>query len=98
MNMFAVAVFKDEAIIGHVQQKISAVCSMFLCRGSSILCQVAEFKLYSVERRQCGLEILCILVFIGSAKDIARVEKLVTGALGPTASLYFHTLHVSTSF
>ena len=38
------------------------------------------------------------MVFIGSAKDIARVDKLVAGALGPTASLYFHTLHVSTSF
>lgn len=32
-----------------------------------------------------------------NAKDTARVEKLITGALGPTASLYFQVLHVSTS-
>lgn len=61
------------------------------------MCQVAESKRYSADQPQGGLEIPCILVFIGSAKDTARVENFVTGTLGPTANLYFHMLHVSTS-
>ena len=74
-DAFAVAVLKDEAIIGHVPQKISAACSMFLHRDSSILCQVAESKHYSADQAQGGLEIPCIWVFIGSDKDTARVNS-----------------------
>ena len=37
-----VAVLNDEAIYGHIPQKISATCSMFLHGDGSILCQVTE--------------------------------------------------------
>ena len=82
-DAFAVAVLKDGAIVGHVPRKISAACSMFLRRGGSISCQVTESKRYSADLPQGGLEMPCMLVFVGSAKDAAKVEKLVRGALPP---------------
>ena len=44
MYIFAVAALKDEAVIGHVPQKISAACSMFLHHGGSTWSQVAKTK------------------------------------------------------
>ena len=58
---------------------------MFLCQGSSILCQVTESKHYLAYLLQVDLEILYTLVFVGSVKDTARVEQLITVALHPTA-------------
>ena len=37
---FAVAVIKDDNIVGRMPRKISTVCSLFLRRGGSILCCV----------------------------------------------------------
>ena len=44
MYIFAVAALKDGAVVGHVPQKISAACSMFLHHGGSTWSQVAEAK------------------------------------------------------
>ena len=35
-KLFAVAVMKDDNIVGHVPRKISTVCSLFLRRGGLI--------------------------------------------------------------
>ena len=40
VDAFAVAVVKDEAVVGHVPKKISSVCSLYLRRGGSIICRV----------------------------------------------------------
>ena len=84
-DVFAVAVLKDVGIVGHVPQKYSTSCCMFLCQGSSILCQVTESKHYLAYLLQVDLEILCTLVFVGSVKDTARVEQVITVALHSTA-------------
>ena len=44
---FAVAVMKDDNIVGHVPRKISTVCSLFLCRGGLIACRVTGRRCYS---------------------------------------------------
>ena len=74
-DAFAVAVLKDGVIVGHVPWKISTACSMFLHRGGSILCQVTESRRYSADLPHGGLEIPCTLVFIGMAKDAAKVKN-----------------------
>ena len=37
-DSFAVAIMRDETVIGHKPKKISSVCSLYLCRGGSIVC------------------------------------------------------------
>ena len=39
-DRYAVAVLKQETVIGHLPRKISKVCSLFLRRGGSIRCTV----------------------------------------------------------
>jgi hypothetical protein len=80
-DAYAVAVKKNGNIVGHVPWKISTTSFMFLRRGGSILCQVTESQRYSADLPQGGLEIPCILVFTGSAKEVSKVAKLVSAAL-----------------
>ena len=70
---FSVAVKKDSIIVGHVPRKVSAICSLFLKRGGSIMCRVTGSKRYSADLPQGGLEIPAILTFTG---DPTRVEKI----------------------
>ena len=44
---FAVAVLKNENIVGHVPRKISTVCSLFLCQEGSIGCLITGSRRYS---------------------------------------------------
>ena len=37
VDAFAVAVMKDGTVVGHVPNKISSVCSLYLRRGGSII-------------------------------------------------------------
>ena len=39
-DRYAVAILKQESVIGHLPRKISKVCSLFLPRGGSIRCTV----------------------------------------------------------
>ncbi len=80
---FAVAVPKDEAIVGHVPRKISSICSFFIRRHGSISCRVTGSRRYSNDLPQGGLEVPCLLTFEGSAKEVGRAEKLVRSALAP---------------
>ena len=57
-----------------------------LGRGARSSLTVVESKCYSTDLPQGGWGILCILPFIGSAKDTAKVEELVSDALHPTVS------------
>ena len=67
---FAVAVTKNDMIVGHVPRRISAICSMFLRRklnfNGTIMCHVTGNRQYSRDLPQGGLEILCILIFTGN--------------------------------
>lgn len=48
-NLYAVSVVwvKGNTTVGHISQKISAVCLLFLCNGGTIQCQVMERKRFS---------------------------------------------------
>ena len=80
---FAVAVTKSERIVSHVPRKISAVCTMFLRRGGSIICWVTGSRRYSEDLPQGRLEIPCVLTFKVKKRDSAKVKKLVMAALHP---------------
>ena len=64
---YAVAVqSSSNSTVGHVPQKISCVCSLFLRRGGRITCSVTGQRRRSEDLPQGGLEIPCSLVFEGS--------------------------------
>ena len=66
----AVAVKKtiegDIITVGYVPRKISAICSIFIRRGGSIVCFVSGSHRYLSDLPQGGLEIPCILKFAAS--------------------------------
>ena len=78
---FAAAVVKEEAMVGHVPKKISSVCSLYLRQGGSIVCRVAGSRRFSGDLVQGGLEIPCVLVFEGDAKQTALFASFITKGL-----------------
>ena len=70
---FALAVLKDDTIIGHVPWEISRVCCFFLQKsGSKMTCQVDG------NRRRSALEgkefvVPCVYVFRGKQKHLDRL-------------------------
>ena len=56
-DVSAVAITKDDIIVGHVPKKIS-IFSIFLHRGGSVVCTVTDSRRYSADLLQGGLEIL----------------------------------------
>ena len=67
---YAVAVMKGELIVGHVPRKISATCSLFLRRNRLITARVTDSRQYSRDLPQGGLEVPCVLKFIGEEKYV----------------------------
>ena len=55
---YAVAVIKDDVVVGHLPRKISRVSSLFIRRGGTIRCRVLGRRRYSSDLPQGGLEIL----------------------------------------
>ena len=76
-DRYAVAVIKDDVIIGQLPRSISRVCSLFLRRGGSIICAVNESRRYSSDLAQGGLEIPCSLLFKAQRKEIKKLETLL---------------------
>ena len=73
--------------VGHVPRKISAICSIFIRRGGSILCIVKGSRRYSSDLPQGGLEIPCTLEFVSHDKNEAtKAEWLLESALGVKSS------------
>ena len=62
VDVFAVAVMKDETIVGHVPKKISSACFLYLRRGGLVVCRVSGSTCYSEDLVQGGLEIPCVLI------------------------------------
>ena len=66
---------------GHVPKKISTTCSLFLRRGGAIHCTVTGAKCYSADLEQGGLEVPCVLKFIGDREKLKclldKIKKLV---------------------
>ena len=53
-DRFAVAVIKDGTVVGHLPQKVSRICSLFI-RGVRIECAIIGARRYSSDLPQEGL-------------------------------------------
>ena len=78
-DRYAIAVKKDEIIIGHLPRRISRVCSLFLRRGGTIVCRVTGRRRYSRDLPQGGLEIPCSLLFKNprNPKELRKLKRLL---------------------
>ena len=77
-DRYAVAVKRRDVVVGHLPQRISRLCSLFLRRGGGIQCRVTGRRRYSGDLLQGGLEIPCLLIFRHNDKEITKFKKLIT--------------------
>ena len=63
------------ATVGHLPRKISCICSLFLRRGGSITCQITGHRRHSSDLPQGGLEVPCLLIFVGNKADIVKIKS-----------------------
>uniref|UniRef100_A0A1X7TX07 HIRAN domain-containing protein n=1 Tax=Amphimedon queenslandica TaxID=400682 RepID=A0A1X7TX07_AMPQE len=92
-------IYGDNATVGHVPRKISAVCCMFLRRGT-INCNVTGARKHSTDLVQGGLEVPCTLTFTGMKQDIEKVKNLLECAPSvdyplPVPAIKRSTSHIS---
>ena len=71
------AILKDGITVGHVPQKISSICSLFLRRHKLIQCEITGRRRYSRDLPQGDLEVPCTLTFEGNSSDVTKAAKLV---------------------
>jgi len=76
-DRYSVAVKKDGIIIGHLPRKVSRLFSLFLRRGGCISCTVTGRRQYSADLPQGGLEVLCILLFRASSKEMKKLKTFL---------------------
>ena len=86
---------EDIKMIGHVPRKISAICSIFIRCGGSIVCLLNGSCKYLFDLPQGGLEIPCILKFVTSDLNEAcrtrqqsesRLHTCISSCTGTTMS------------
>ena len=82
MDPYAVAIKRGSEVIGHVPQKISTACSLFMQRRGSVICRIIDsHHQYSSDLPQGGLQIPCQLVFQSEDTElIAKIKKIVQSA------------------
>ena len=90
---YAVAIRKSANVIGHVPQKISAACSLFIQRGGTLTCIIIDsHRQYSADLPQGGLQIPCKLEFKCDDADLlSNIKKLVRSAPPIDFELKHHT-------
>ena len=76
-DRYAVAVVKDNVIVGHLPRAQSKIYSLFLFRNSTIDCIVIGARRYSADLPQGGLEVSCKLVFNGKHEEIKKLKRLL---------------------
>lgn len=74
--------------VGHVPRIISAICSIFIRRGGSLVCIVNGSRRYSSDLPQGGLEIPCKLKFVtSSSKEAGKARRLLESTQQTCTSL-----------
>ena len=68
-DRYAVAVMKDDVIIGHLPRVLSLLRSLFIARGGTISCIVNGARRYLADLVQGGLEVPCKLNFSSTSKN-----------------------------
>ena len=79
-DIYAVAVTREDIVVGHLPRHISTPCHLFLRKGGSILCTVTGVRQFSADLVQGGLEIPCRLVFQGSSQDVDKMKNVLQDA------------------
>lgn len=77
MDRYAVALLKDDVVVGHVPREMSKTVWNFLKHGGSLYCEVTDSK-RRYSQVAGGLEIECKLVF--SSRDpllMGRLQQLL---------------------
>ena len=81
-DIYAVAVTREDTVIGHLPRNISTPCHLFLRKGCIISCTVTVtgVRQFSADLVQGGLEIPCRLVFQGSSRDVDKMKNVLQDA------------------
>ena len=74
---YAVSVQKVDQVIGHLPQKISCLCFLFLGQGTTITASVTGERRCSIDLPQGGMEIPCWLTFSGPVDVFFKAKKLI---------------------
>lgn len=83
VDPYAVAVIQrsgsssSSTVVGHVPRKISAACSLFLCKNGDITCTITGHRCRSTDLPQGGLDVPCNLHFYGKIENIAKIKRLL---------------------
>ena len=64
-DLFAVAVYKEDVVVGHVSRLLSCIFSIFLRSGGAISCCITGTRQFSKDLPQGGLELPCVYSFRG---------------------------------
>ena len=75
---FAVAVFKDGIVVGHIPRELARTCWYFLKkRHSRMSCKITGHRRLS-EIEGKGLVVPCVYFFLGKIKHIDKLITLLT--------------------
>ena len=74
-DRFAVAVLKDDRIVGHIPREVSKTAWYFLEHGGEIRCEITSRQRRS-EVAGKDLEVPCTYTFEGKPKMIKKLVKL----------------------
>ena len=73
-DRFAVAVLKEDRIVGHIPREVSKTAWYFLEHGGEIRCEITSRRRRSDIGK--GLEVPCTYTFEGKPKMIKKLIKL----------------------
>ena len=77
--------------VGHVPRLISAICSIFIRRGGSLVCVVTGSRQYSADLPQGGLEVPCQYIFRTSNQaESDKTRKLIETVLAQVLRFHQH--------
>lgn len=74
-DRFAVAVLKDDRIVGHIPREVSKTAWFFLEHGGEIRCEITSRRRRSDVAGK-GLEVPCTYTFEGKPRIIKKLIKL----------------------
>ena len=86
-STFAVAIKNSSEVVGHVPRSSS---SIFIQRGSEIVCRITDTRCYSADFPQGGMEIPCILIFKSqSIEECSKTGNLIKAAKNISSEILY---------
>ena len=73
-DRYAVAIQRGDTVVGHLPQKISTLCSLFIKHGSTINCTISGHCRYLRNLPQGGLEVPCRLHFTRTPNEVKELK------------------------